>query len=131
MPGTKQGSMKEEQELMKLSQLSCGGGRFYHGATISAPPAVASPMSLSLMPLQSSRKSHAATSPSDEMPPSKKAIEQPMQKADFPDLGLEFETEDMDETTKDKDGVNEYNFANTIIVDNDRTLVLDQYLFPR
>jgi hypothetical protein len=120
--------MEEEQELMrKLSQFSCGGGRFYHGATISTPPAVASPMALSVMPLISSRKHCAASSPSDETPPLKKATEQPMQKADFPDLDLEFETEDMDESTKDKDSVNEYNFANTIIIDNDRTLVLDQH----
>jgi hypothetical protein len=111
MPRTKQGSTREERELMKLSQFSCGGGRFYHDgvATMTAPvPACASPSptALSVTPLRSSRKRRAAISPSEETPPSKKANEQP----DFPDLDLELETEeDMDETTKDKDSTNEYN----------------------
>jgi hypothetical protein len=57
-----------------------------------------------------------------------KASEQLMPEADFLDLHLEFQAEDIDETTKDKDGINEYNFANTAVIDNDRTLVFDQHI---
>jgi hypothetical protein len=135
MPRTKQGSTKKEQELIKLLEFSCGGGLLYLGATVATLPEIALPAALSLAllavtPLRSSRK-HATISPSNETPPLKKATEQPMPEADFSDLNLEveFKEEVLEEkdTETTKDTGTEYNFANTIIIDKNRTLVSDQH----
>jgi hypothetical protein len=63
----------------------------------------------------------------------KKATEQLMPEADFPALDLKVEAEEevleekeMDKTTKDS--ITEYNFANAVVIDNNRTLVLDQHV---